>query len=414
MNVYERNTCRLDDGGLEPVLNLGDLHFSDFLYPDQIDTPKYPLELCVGESSGLLQLRHTVNPEQMYRNYHYVSGLNEHMVQHLRSIVRSMSNFVQPGDMVLDIGCNDGTLLQAYPEGVIKIGYDPSNVKPTGVDEYHNDFFDERALQIFPPRSIKVVTTIAMFYDIENPRRFAEVIAEILAEDGVWVIEMHYARDMVNRVGFDAICHEHLTYYDLHSLKKVFAGTGLYMTHVEFNDVNGGSFRVHVRKHNKITPELVKAWRHESEFPLDYAAFKDNVIRNADTVRNFFERAKREGRLIHGYGASTKGSTMAQFYGLNKETMPVIADRNPHKWGLITSGTHIPVVSEEYSRGVDPDHYFVFPYHFINGFVKREYHWLSNVSRRRSEFKRSLIVPVPVITQYQMNMKGEMSVLQNV
>lgn len=391
--------CRLDGSPLFSVLNLGDLHFSDFLELPNQDTPQYPLELCVGTKSGLLQLRHTVNPEQMYRNYHYVSGLNETMKKHLQLIAQSPWLSVETDDVVIDVGCNDGTLLQGYNQAITKVGYDPSNIKSEGVDEFYNDFFDERALEKFPPRSVKVITTIAMFYDIENPKRFAQVVDNLLTDDGTWVVEMHYSRDMVNRVGFDAICHEHLTYYDLHTMTQVLEGTHLRIVHVEFNDVNGGSFRCYIRKSGSASASVWKAWRYEIEHPLDLKAFRDNVYRNRDEVQSFFLNCLKSGNMVYGYGASTKGSTMAQFYGLTPELMPKIADRNPKKWGLYTSGTHIPIISEEHARGDDPEYFFVFPYHFIDGFVKREYGWLTRpVINRRSDVSRAFVIPVPYLT----------------
>jgi len=367
----EATTCRAGGGALREVLNLGSLHLSAFLQVNEAEPPSYPLVLTVGEKSGLIQLKHTVDHDLLYRNYWYRSGTNETMVKHLVELMHTAASRanLQPGDISLDIGCNDGTLLNAAPEGVYTIGFDPSNIQPEGIDEYIPDFFSPGFLG---QRRAKVVTSIAMFYDLDNPVEFAQNVADVLTEDGLWVCEMHYSRAMINTFGFDAICHEHLAYYDLCSLEFVLDQVGLKVIDVERNVINGGSFRAYIAKHGTASIAVDQMRQIERQNPIDFVMFERGIRRQRDVCRAMLHNLKNENKLVLGYGASTKGSTIAQYYGITQDLMPVIADRNPLKWGLYCSGTGIPVISEEAARKMEPDVFFAFPYHFIEGFLKRE------------------------------------------
>src|SRR3989304_9632166 len=225
----KRSVCRAGGQALVDVFSLGDICLNDFVRPDASDTDKYPLMLAFSQESKLVQLRHSVDPELMFRNYWYNSGTNPSMAKHLEGVVLKAINHtnVRPGDTVVDIGCNDGTLLGFYPEHVVKrIGFDPAkNIDVQNCDIFINDFFGGVADTVFEDRA-RIVTSIAMFYDLENPQKFARDVARILTDDGVWVLEMHYLPEMLKNNEVDAICHEHLCYYSLSSLNYVLKKAG--------------------------------------------------------------------------------------------------------------------------------------------------------------------------------------------
>lgn len=368
-----RTRCRASGAWLDDLLDLGELHLSGFLKPGEAEPARFPLTLAVAERSGLVQLRHTVDPERLFRQYWYRSATNEAMQAHLKQLVDSAlaQQKLRARDFVLDIGCNDGTLLSAYPPGVRRVGFDPARLAPQGVDVFVNDFFSAAVYGDLP--RARLVTSIAMFYDLDDPVRFVEDVALVLADDGLWVIEMHYLPDMLSMNSFDAICHEHLGYYSLHSLSYVLSQADLYIERVAFNGVNGGSFQVHVRKRGCGTPSRMVRQAQAAECErLDFERFRRDIQANKQRTLEWLAELKAQGRLVLGYGASTKGNTLLQYYGLTPDLLPAIADRNPDKWGLVTAGTGIPIISEEEARRLRPDYFLALPYHFLPAFMARE------------------------------------------
>lgn len=390
--VYrEISECRAGGGEIIPLLNLGNICLSGFVKPGEPDPPTAPLELVMGRRSGLVQLRHTVEPERMFRRYWYESGRNEKMVAHLRGIVKAVQERVdlRRGDVVVDIGCNDGTMLAAYPHWVRRWGFDPSDIHPPdGVaDVFVNDFFDR---SLYTDKKARVITSIAMFYDIDDPVAFAKQVADMLADDGVWVIEMHYLMIMALKNGFDAICHEHLTYYYLSSLRYVLLQAGLEVWHVETNDINGGSFRLFIGHQGRraissnVERMVLIEWRRSIDKLM---AWQQDIDAIGQTMRDLLANLKADGKLVLGYGASTKGNTILQCFGIGPELLPAIAERNPAKYGLETAGTRIPIISEAEARAMQPDYFLALPYHLLDAFMRRE----SEFAARGGQW----IVPVP-------------------
>lgn len=388
--------CRVCNGALQPVLNLGDLHLVGFIPPDAPPTPKYPLHLMACSDCGLVQLEHSVNPDEMYRNYWYKSGTNEQMVAHLKAIPQAAAKYVDldSGGVVLDIGCNDGTLLSGYTQSVIRVGVDPSNIRPSldSCDLFVNKYFSADNYH-FASRA-KVITSIAMFYDLNDPVAFAKDIKQVLHPDGVWILELHYLPDMLNNNGFDAICHEHVTYYNLRSLTGALYRAGLHVIAVELNQVNGGSFRVYVTHEEKPRDydsasytSMVDMINNQDVAVPTYADFATRVEKNKRQMVTLLKALKSEGKVVMGYGASTKGATMLQYWGLTPNLLPAIADRNPDKVGLVVAGTGIPIISEDEMRARKPDYLLILPYHFLEGFKKREHEYLASGG--------AFIIPVP-------------------
>jgi len=413
-NVTIRTTCRLcDQGNLLPILSLGDLYVSDFLGTDDDDRAfKAPLELvfCSPKTGGcgLLQLRHTVSHEMMYRNYWYRSGMNQTMTDELNGIAKKVESLVdlKSGDVVVDIGANDGTLLRGFStSGVRLIGYEPANnleqYNSVGTTKVFKDFFNAAAFKKeFPGTKAKAITAIAMFYDLEDPNAFVKDIAEILDEHGVFVVQQSYLPLMLATNEIGNICHEHLEYYSLLSMEHLMKRNGLEIFDVELNDINGGSFRTYIRhagKGSKINvpngaAERVKELRDsESKLGLHTNEPYEKFVRDVNEIRDacvaFLTEEKAKGKKIYGYGASTKGNTLLQYFGIGPDLIVAIAERNRDKWGKKTVGTKIPIVSEEEARAANPDYFLVLPWHFLKEFRSRETEFL----KRGGKF----IVPMP-------------------
>lgn len=406
--------CRVCDcTTLAPILSLGDLYISDFCEEKSTgEAPRAPLEIVLCDSfsggCGLLQLRHTVSHEAMYRNYWYRSGINKTMTDELCSIAQKAMGIanLRANDFVIDIGANDGTLLRGYTlDGLKTIGYEPavnlSEYNAIGTTKIIPDFFNARAwTENFPTKKAKVITAIAMFYDLDDPIAFVKDVVMCLDDEGVFIIQMSYLPSMLLQNAFDNICHEHLEYYSLRSLEYLLNKCSLEVFDIELNDINGGSFRVYIRhvgKGKSLTVEensignVERARRSEIEMGLDsidtYRSFVDRIeVLKTKTV-NFIKKETASGNRVYAYGASTKGNTLLQYYGLNKSLILAAAERNPHKWGRKTVGSEIPIISEEQARDEHPDYFLVLPWHFLPEIKKRETQFLESGGK--------FIIPLP-------------------
>ncbi len=358
------------------------------------------------EACGLIQTRHTVPGSILYSSYWYRSGVNRTMTENLHGIARAVESIVplEAGDLVVDIGCNDGTLLDGYgAEGLRYLGFDPSDVSRYAVEKGYpvvQDFFSAEGLRRRrPDQKAKAITSIAMFYDLEDPAAFVDDVAQSLAEGGIWVIELHYLPSMLAANAFDAIVHEHLEYYSLAVIERLVGEGGFEVVAGELNDVNGGSIRLfigHERDHRQ-TAEQAEQLRQlrVSEFelaldsPAPYEEFRQRVEQVRDKLLGTCRELRDEGKTIHVYGASTKGNTILQYAGIDHTLIAAAADRNSDKWGSETIGTHIPIISEDESRARKPDYYLALPWHFLPEFLEREREFLD----RGGKF----IVPLPEV-----------------
>ena len=403
--------CRVcGNSDLKSVLALGDQSLTG-LFPRSLDEriTRGPLELvkCDGQNvCGLVQLRHSYDLPELYgASYGYRSGLNESMVAHLREKVARVRSYVAEltaDDLVLDIGSNDGTLLGFYPETVARAGMDPTATK---FREYYSpgieviaDFFSAAEFQRhFGERKAKIITSIAMFYDLEVPMAFVEQVASILDDDGIWHFEQSYLPAMLEANAYDTICHEHLEYYGLKQIKWITDRCGLKIVDVELNDTNGGSFAVTVAKNGSRIAEngaaieriLGDEARQELDTLRPYQKFRDRVFAHREKLLSTLESLRGEGATVLGYGASTKGNVILQFCGLTAATIPCIAEVNPDKFGRFTPGTGIPIVSEAEAHALKPDYFLVMPWHFRENLIQRESVFLDRGGR--------MIFPLPEI-----------------
>jgi hypothetical protein len=413
-----RETCRIcGSSPLVPILDLGDQCIAGAFRPPEakeMPEPKLPLQLVRCDpvadpaACGLVQLRHTVPGSALYYSYWYRSGINRSMTENLHEIAAQAVSTVgglRPGDLVVDIGCNDGTLLDGYggAENVTLLGIDPSDVTRYAVSKGYNvikDFFSARVLsEQFGQRKARVITSIAMFYDLEEPAAFVSDIAASMDDDGIWISEFSYMPTMLAKSSFDTICHEHLQYYSLAVIERLFRECGLEVVRADLNDVNGGSIRIvasHLgrreREHDHASA-LDALRRREDELELTTARPYDEFARRSlavrDELRSLLASLRADGARIHIYGASTKGNTILQFADIGGDLIDYAADRNPDKWGSETIGTHVPIISEEESRALRPDYYLVLPWHFLDEFLEREQAFFAGGGR--------FIVPLPKV-----------------
>ncbi|HEV3270230.1 MAG TPA: class I SAM-dependent methyltransferase [Candidatus Rhabdochlamydia sp.] len=404
MKLKERSTCRISQGPLIDVFDLGKIPLSCFPLPSDPLPEAHPVLLSLNEQSGLVQLKHTVDPDEMYNQYWYMSGINASMKQALKSIVDEAierSRFpLEKADIVVDIASNDGTLLSFYPPYLFKVGIDPAkNIKPENCDLHINTYFNASDyIAHLGNKKAKIITSIAMFYDLEDPIQFAKDVGSILNENGLWIIELSYLPTMLEKNSFDTICAEHLEYYSMTSIEYVLSAAEMEVEDVSLNDVNGGSFRLYIRHKGKAnTTDAVRAMRryeetHDFTKTSIYFAFASRVENNKNEMLVFLKEQKNRDKKVIGYGASTKGNTILAYYGIGPDLLPFVADRNPIKWGRQTV-TRIPIISEEEARAMNPDYLLAFPYHFMKEFLEREAAFLKKGGKFISPVPRLTIIP---------------------
>lgn len=397
--------CRIcGNTQLECVLDLGEQMLTGVFPRDRAaGVTRGPLRLvkCVGDEDvcGLLQMEHSYVLGEMYgENYGYRSGLNASMVSHLHSKVARIKDLVSlnPGDLVVDIGSNDSTTLQAYPNNLQLIGIDPTGVKFHSYYPEHikliPDFFSSKLLkEQIPGTKAKVVTSFSMFYDLEAPMDFMREVHEVLADDGIWVFEQSYMPTMLATNSYDTVCHEHLEFYALKQIKWMADRVGFHIVDVEFNDVNGGSFSITVRKVSSVTQvesAIQNVLDQEQRSGLDtlqpFLEFADRVTASRKDLSDFIKSAKADGKTIAALGASTKGNVLLQYCGITSDEISFVGEVNSEKFGCYTPGTWIPIVPEKDVLAMKFDYLVVLPWHFRKFF--------ENSNGLRSQ---SLVFPLP-------------------
>ena len=396
MHIRKRTTCRVcGSTSIKPVIDLGPQYLQgSFIKPGKEMPSSRMIDLTlvrcnpeVDENAcGLLQMLHSVPSDILYDAYWYRSGTNETMRGHLKEIVDSLlSTIDKKHALVLDIGCNDGTLLGNYPATFIKYGCDPSDVaqevkEATVVQDI---FPSEELFKILEGKRMDIITSIAMFYDLENPVDFVKGIKRFLAPKGVWAFEMSYMPKMLELDSYDTLCHEHLEFYSLAVLETILGKAGMKIFKISFNEINGGSIRCyathkenssHDKKENDMLMNEVRVREFDMMLDTDkpYTDFQQRIELLKVELYTLIKDLKEEGNKIHIYGASTKGNTILQWCKLDHTLIDYAAERNPDKYGAMTLGTNIPIISEEESRAMNPDYYLVLPWHFKGEFLNRE------------------------------------------
>ncbi len=399
--------CRIcKKSGLITVLSLGKQYLTG-VFPKSTSEKitKGPLDVVWCTKCGLLQMKQSYSLTEMYGdNYGYRSGLNASMVRHLQQKMRMLESLARPKDtdLMIDIGSNDATLLKACSGKYKKVGIDPTGKK---FEKYYSkdmvlipDFFSASGFKkLFPNKKAKIITSIAMFYDLEDPKRFVRDIVKCLANDGIWHFEQSYMPSMLRTNAYDTICHEHLEFYSFNVIKSLLENCGMRVIDVEVNAINGGSFAVTACKKSAkyVSNKPIIRWMLKQErdmglkTPKPYRDFEERVYRHRENLKELIKALVADGKTIIGYGASTKGNVLLQFCGLSSKQISCIAEVNEEKFGAYTPGTKIPIISEKEAKSKKPGYFFVLPWHFKYSILEREKDFMTQGGK--------LIFPLPEI-----------------
>ncbi|MBI3550095.1 MAG: methyltransferase domain-containing protein [Elusimicrobia bacterium] len=404
LETTRRTTCRIcGSKKLTELYSLGNLCISDFVAPGA-EGRRAPLEMILCEECSLVQLRHTAPQELLYsRFYWYRSGVTDTMKAALAELSGALKAWpgLKAGDVALDIGSNDGTLLRTYGiPGLVTVGCEPAtNLAEEGrkgISHFIGDFWSYDPYWKAVGREAKVITAIGMFYDMEDPNQFIGDAARSLTDDGVFVAQLMCLKNMLDSSDLGNICHEHLEFYSLPSLDALFERNGLKIVDIEHNLVNGGSYRLFCTlKNSTLKPrpgaaERVAKYRKDDEMlrkPEVHREFFRRMEANKKKCVDFIKAEHANGKKIWVYGASTKGNTILQYFGLDNTVIEGAAERSPEKWGKETVGTRIPIFSEAEARKAKPDYFLVLPYAFFDEFYRREAEWRKGGGK--------FIVPLP-------------------
>ena len=392
---------------LKKALTLGDQYLSGTFPKDNKNLiTKGPLSLVLCEKCSLLQLAHSYNLNEMYgENYGYRSGLNQGMVNHLNNKIKKLEKIVnlKDGDVVIDIGSNDATTLKAYKrKNLLKIGIDPTanKFKKFYTEDINllSDFFSfETYNRNFKNKKAKIITSISMFYDLEEPNIFIEDINNVLDDEGIWHFEQSYMPTMLKTNSYDTICHEHLEFYSLKVIAEMLNLNNLKIIDIEINSINGGSIAVTACKikssYSSNSEFIDKLIIQENTLNLTtiqpYQEFFDRIIKHKEDLVNLVNTLSKNGKKIVGYGASTKGNVLLQYCGFDKSQISCILEINEEKYNCYTPGTNIPIVAQAEVDIINPDYYLVLPWHFRNGIIEKEVNFRSRGGK--------LIFPLPEI-----------------
>jgi len=406
---YKINKCRIcGRKKLKNIIDLKKQYIQGSFIKKNNPKPylkKIPLSVMLCENCTLAQLSHTVNKEILYKNYWYESSINLTMQNHLKEITKIGSNLIKKNDniSVLDIGCNDGTLLNFYPKKFKKYGIDPSQIiKKINKKKVNviNDFFPPQKKNLLLNLKFDLITSIAMFYDLQNPNIFVKKIKTHLKDNGVWIFELSYLIDMLKLNSFDTICHEHLEYYSIHSLEFLLKKHNLKMFNVSRNTINGGSIRCFVTHSDNIIydkneniKKIKKLISYEKKIKIKRTYIYDKFDKNINKIKKkLISKIKsilKKKNKIYILGASTKGNTILQFLNINDKVIPYAIERNKQKIGAKTIGSNIIIVSEEFAKNSEPDYKLVLPWHFKREIINREFNYIKKGGK--------LIFPLPKV-----------------
>jgi hypothetical protein len=422
----EKTNCRIcKNKKLENVIDFGKQHVSHFTKSIKLSklVDKDDLKLGICKACKTVQLFNTYSQKKMYKKYWYISGINEIMIKELSSIVDNAREYVQleKDDYVLDIASNDGTLLENYPKYVNCLGVDPSDVARKSKKykkniKLINNFFKQNTFDKNFKKKFKIITIIAMFYDSNDPVNFLKGVNDILMDGGIGILQISYTPLMLKLNEFGVISHEHIFYYTFETLKKVMEKCGLKIIDVKLNDSNGSSIRVIFSKDSKnlnLFFPTNKIWigkqniqsmlNYETQNKFNeikyYKMFSNNIKKLKNKTIKWLNEQKKNSKIVIGYGASTKGNVLLQYYNINSDLVKFIAERSIGKFGLYTPGSSIKIISEEKARRLNPDYLLILPWFFLRSFINREKKLLKNGTK--------FIIPQPNLTEVSLNSKNK-------
>ena len=390
------------------LFSLGKISFTGkFAKNEKINIKKTPLDLIICKKCKLVQLKHNYNLKYLYGpDYGYRTGINRTMSDHVKNITNIMvkKTNLKPGDHVLDIASNDGTLLNYYKKKYITFGIDPLVKKYKKnykfIDFKVSSFFSKKNIQKKTENKFKIITALAVFYDLEDPNKFLFEVEKILHDEGIILIEFADIYSMIKYNMFDAICHEHLMYLSSKVLFQMATNNKLRVFDIRYNNINGGSTQYFIckekSKYKNNKKNLNTALKKEENLGIEntktYKKFFNKIENIKHKLKTRINEIKKNNRTIHAYGASTKGNVLLQYFGIGKKQIDFVADRNPKKINYYTPGTKIRIISEKKSRDIMPDFYLVLPWHFKKEILNRE----KNLIKKGSRF----IFPLPKLKIY--------------
>jgi hypothetical protein len=403
MNINKCRSCA--NINLKKAFNIGTQKLTG-IFPRSVTekVPSAPLELVFCEKCKLLQLKNSFDSSYMYGdNYGYMSSLNISMLQHLKNKSEKLQKIIKLNihDIVIDIGSNDGSFLSYFPNKLKLIGIDPTIKKLSNFYKKNiiqiDDFFSAQKIFLITKKKAKLITSISMFYDLDNPIKFAQDINEVLDDNGIWHLEQSYMPMMLKNNSYDTICHEHLEYYSLTSIKFILDKAGFKIIDLEFNGINGGSFALTAAKKESKFKEasFLINWLLKKEDLFKYNDLKtfkiffNNIVKHKKIFKDLLLNLRDMKKKVIGYGASTKGNVIIQFCEITKKLIPYIADVNDFKHNRYTPGSKIKIISEKKAKLMKPDYFLIFPWHFKNFFIEKEKFYLKQGGK--------LIFPLPDI-----------------
>ena len=403
MKIKNCRNCKNTE--LFDLFSLGKISFTGrFSNTIRQNVPKAYLNVLMCKKCKLVQLDRNFDLNYLYgKSYGYRTGINKTMTDHVKKIVRKCSALVKlkSKQYVLDIGSNDATLLNFYANDIIKVGVDPLVNKYKKFYKKINykisNFFKIKDIEkIKIKKKFKIISALSVFYDLRDPNKFIKEIKKILDDKGVFVLEHVDLYYIIKNNIFDTICHEHLVFYSSKIIIEMMKNNGLKVFNHEYNEINGGSSRYyicHSKTNFKVSKNIKKVLLRENlqgiELKKTYKLFFTKILNEKIKLIKLIKKIKNEKQDIHGYGASTKGNVLLQFYNINNKVVNYIADRNPLKWNSFTPGTKIKIISESQSRKIKPHFYLVLPWHFKNEILIRE----KNIRKKGTKF----IFPLPKV-----------------
>lgn len=391
--------CRACGHEAQEVLDLGAHYLPDFTSPGTLRGRPYPLRLECCPGCTLLQLGETTPRQMLYHErYGFKSGVNEAIRADLASVAEYALKARPDPRSWLDIACNDGTLLASVPPSCYRAGIDPlrhlageaiAHADCVISDYFRPEYFSE---------PFDVITSVSMFYDLDDPGQFAEEVASVLAPGGIWVIQQNYAGHMLERNAVDNICHEHVTYFTVTALAALLKGCGLEIADVAYSDVNGGCIRTLVTRAGERQAASSVAGALEAEAraglgdPATWRAWGREVLAELEKTRRLLDDAEAAGERVMVYGASTRGGTILQAISAGPELIEAAVERQPAKVGKVMAATGIPIISEEEMRADPPEWLLVSPWFFRDVFLEREAEYLRNGGRMAFPLPRFEVV----------------------
>ena len=399
------NNCRnCNSKKLSKLFTLGKMSFTGkFAKSLKIDIPKAVVSLLICKVCKLIQLDRNFNPRYLYdTGYGYRTGINFTMTKHVKDVVIESVKLVKlkKNDAVLDIASNDGTLLNFYKKNTFTVGIDPLIKKYRSYYKNINfgiqDFFSFEAIRKKKiKKKFRIITALSMFYDLHDPNKFLRDIKKILNADGVFILEHADLLSIIKNCQFDTICHEHLEYYSSKIIIELMEKNDLRVFNIKPNSINGGSMRYFIchdySRYKNNHKNINRIINEETRLKLDQSKTFYNFFKLINNQKKklvkLVNKIVKKKEIIHGYGASTKGNVLLQYFNISNKKIRYIADRNPQKFNLYTPGTKIKIVSEAFSRACKPNYYLVLPWHFKKEIVLRE----KNTIKHGSKF----IFPLP-------------------